>query len=362
MRFLPINTEENDVRDFLISLFVLMSFASIAGDKCQSYKSIDHTKLWPEDSIRTQCNTGSCHSFATVSLVEAMHKKVNDEYIDLSERDLFSQHFGAKDEEDAKRLIKQHLDMAKRAGRDLGDYVARLEEKNLLEKGWTAQKALEYYANGYELFQEGGYINEDFNLLKRDGICEESELPFSWFNTGEEGQRALGCLRQARFDVIKYVGECKVKGTYSLSKVKKFCNGVSMVLEDKEIYDGLITKASELCKTQRKSIKSFAKSLSLKTKSPRNNVDKTREELHRYLSCQPMGMDIKGYSNILNGVAKKGHDLHAIAVAGYDCQKDEYIIKNSWGSTGYDRVPAEKMLDNLQQYYIIHKGKYKDCK
>lgn len=345
----------------LITLFFFCFSVLANEERCKEFPSIDHKGLWPEDSIRQQCDTGSCHSFATVSLIEALHKKEKDEFIDLSERDLFSQHFGASNEKEAEDLVEEHLDVAKRAGRDLGQWIKRFERQKKLN-GWTPQQTLEHYASQYRLLQEGGYVDQDFNLLRNEGICKESELPFSWFSAGEKGQEALNCLRQARFDVIKYVGECKINGTYSTGAVEKFCKGVEKVLEEKDVYAGLITEVSKICLEERKKTKSFVKTLSLKKKQPRNTPNKTKEEFHRYLSCQPMAMDIKGYSNILNGVDKPGHGLHAVALAGYDCKSDEYIVRNSWGAGGYDRLPAEKVMANIQTYYIIHKGKYKDCK
>jgi hypothetical protein len=353
--------EKRVVRAYLFFLLILISLPLLGEeDRCKDFPSMDYTNLWPVDSIRQQCNTGACHSFATTSLVEALYKKYLGSYIDLSERDLFAQHFGASDEKEAQRLVRQHLDMAKRAGRDLGHWVDRLEKQEKLN-GWTATQTLEYYANQYELYQGGGYVDQDFNLLRQEGICYERELPFSWFSGQEQGQNALSCLRQARFDVIKFVGECKVDDTYSINKVDEFCQNVEKILEDKSIYAGLITEASKLCLKQRKEVKSFVRSLSLKKKSPKGSTDKTRNELHRYLSCQPLAMDVKGYSEILNGADRPGHGLHAVALAGYDCKTDEYIIRNSWGAAGYDRVPAQKILEALDTYYVFHKGKSRDC-
>lgn len=336
----------------------LLNFSLYASNEkhCQSHENVDHTNLWPQSSIRQQCDTGSCHSFATISLLEAKHKQLKNEYIDLSERDLFYQHFGAENEKQAKKMIDAHLDMAKRAGRDLGNWVKKLEEKKALNPGWNAVSTLKYFANNYQYHQEGGYVDQDFNLIINNGICEESELPFTWFKNQEEGERALTCLREARKQIIEEVGECKINDQYSLHKVNKLCRDVQEVLEDKGIYQGLITNASKTCLEQRKNVRRFAKSLRFKKREPRIKPEDTRNEFHEYLRCQPIAIDVKNYSNILSGVDRPGHVIHAVVIAGYDCELDQFIVRNSWGAKGYDRVPASKIIDGLQNYYFLHKG------
>ena len=349
-----------NMRLSLIILLLVSSPLFGSEDRCDTFPSRDHKKLWPDNSIRQQCNTGACHSFATVSLVEAMHKKLKGEYIDLSERDLFSQHFGASTEAEAKKLVERHINVAKRAGRDLGHWVERLKNQERLN-GWTPSKTLKHYAQNYQLFQEGGYVDEDFLILRNSGICREEELPFSWYSGGEQGQEALVCLRQARSDIIQHIGECKVNGTYSIRAANSFCRDIEKILSNKEVYAGLVNDVTAQCSKQRKEIRSFSKTLSLKKKRPHLKLERTREEINRYLSCQPLAMDVKGYSNLLNGEDKVGHSVHAVVLSGYDCKSDEYLFRNSWGGKTQDRIPATEVLKNLETYYLLHKGKHKDC-
>jgi hypothetical protein len=278
---------------FFVSILLLPIISILAADSCKNFGTIDHTDKWPASSIRNQGPIGSCHIFAATALVEAQYYLLTGSYIDLAERDLFYQHlFPSGNEKDIKNE-----------------------------------------AHSFSSLAEGGWSEKDLNRFQENGICQEDKLPYEDLLNGE-AQEIYSQLKS--FKVEKNLDE--IAEEFSLKKHGS-------------------------CLNERKNIRNKFSDYKIETLRCGRDIKCTKEAILTYLKCNPLAVGVASYGSMLQPkwlekilYTPGAAGLHALVIAGYDCTRDEFIMRNSWGASDYDRVDANKLIAGLTDFSILHNG------
>ncbi|OUR96832.1 hypothetical protein A9Q84_10875 [Halobacteriovorax marinus] len=311
-----------------MSLFIPLTTFAVKSNQCAKHSTKNFTKLWPKKSIGNQCGVNSCHSFQIVGLMEATHSLLFDRNIDLSENDLFRQHYQGPNK--GKNISTRMYDFTN----------AKLQDKETRE-----------------FFKEVGFSDDDFKIVKGQGICFENTRPYSEFAFAGNSFKALKCVRANKLKLEKLIGQCKSDGLVDNNEIKQITRLCSTV-KSSLIREGVDREFSKVptnqCLKERAQVKKFANSLKNKTEYLSNKSTATKKDLIlKYLQCQPIGVSVKGYSKILKDESHSSHDGgHALIIAGYNCQTNQFIMRNSWGG-GYENVDADLLSAGSYRLNIL---------
>lgn len=278
-----------------ITALTCLTNAQAGTNQCSNHKEIDHQDKWPAASIRNQGQIGSCHVFASTALVEAQYYLLTGKHKDLSERDLYYQHL-----------------------------FPRTDDSSL-------KNDILYFSKN----NEGGWNEKDLNLFKQNGICSEETLPYDDLLRGDA---------EDLYDILKSDYNSKNQSMPSL------INEFSL-------------KGHSSCLKERIDIKEQFKNYQIENLSCGSDIKCTKEVILKYLECNPLAVSVSGYGammpkkwfqKLLYTPGASGN--HALVIAGYDCKEDEFIMRNSWDGSDYDRIPADALINGLNSFAILHNG------
>ena len=276
-------------------LFVILLFLnSSLWSQEQQCVDLDLNDLWDKNKDRKQGDVGSCHSFGTVALLEAYYKIKTNQYIDLSERDLFEQHLSS---------ISSFLSFTTTG-------LINQEEKNIGEAGLDAL---------------------DFIRVKNNGICTEVHHPYEYHNQTSEQFKKLEEYKQMYID-----------GQYDVYEFYKSW---------KE-YSAEISIRNEACIKERIIYKDFFSDFKFIT-SPviRSPHKKIMESLRAGF---PVLVLISDYESVyFENKVELGSGFHYVVISGYDCKLDAYLIRNSRNTRYYDSVKTKDLEANMYSITLI---------
>lgn len=292
-------------------IFIIFLISTVKAADCDDWPSLDHTNLWPENSIRDQGYVGSCHSFAQASLFEAKYKQLTGKNIDISEADMFQEHY--RNNKAISSQVYDHND------------------------------------NYNEMMGEGGWEHIDFEIIRNMGVCTERAKPYNTLH----GQ--LSNWRQERDQLRNRLKQCPMPSFFDTLKEVYNVTQDSVKVVSKLNED--LKSSNELsCMEERHMTRSFARKLSPYTAYKNSYwTDKGfNNDLMNWLKCGPITIGVKGYGSILGGNVPSGHEGgHAVAIAGYDCKTKKFKIRNSWGGNSYDEIDSKLLLDNIFSIHTI---------
>ena len=274
---------------------------------CQSY---DLRHYWPDEKMRDQGYVGSCHSFASAALVEAELFRRTGKNYDLSERDLFEQHF-----------LKTTL----------SDHAKDTQAKQI----WGVDPD---YMHG----EGSSSIKDDFEIIKKNGLCFESAYPYDYSSRALPAYRLIDDLRKQR-GAVGDVASCNEGwGNWWAVNLGLVQDAAEILIKDS--YDALIQNMNppQNCLLERKALSGLINSWNFKTVDFESDTPWTEKKnliLNLLSQGKPIEASFKGYGKIKKQQAPAPDDgHHAVLIVGFDCSTHEFIIRNSWGETGYDRV------------------------
>ncbi|GAA5494573.1 hypothetical protein Rhal01_00735 [Rubritalea halochordaticola] len=262
-----------------------------------------------------QQNVGSCHTFATLALLEAEYYLVNGRTIDLSERDLFTRHL-MRGYRSSEEMIRGQLTAA-------------------------AHKKLSPF------YKEAASPVSDFDLVKAYGVALEKEVPYeSSFSPGMS--MLMDKLRNLRTQVNKSASQMKTSGRFSRAAVQ---NLVSQHMDDR-----LTSKLSiKPNLSSRNSIRHFAQQYSFKKVKP-SSASNARQTIMQQLKTRPVAVDVKDYSTLHRSPgASIQYRYHCVVISGYDSKKDQFIIRNSNSHASSESVSAEGLCKLAYNIYYLGK-------
>lgn len=267
-----------------------------------------------------QGEVGSCHTFATIGLVEAEYWKSTGKHINLSERDLFIRHY-TREHQYTNGYPHTHLFINKQL-RDA-----------------TEQKLPDHYL-------EAGHITNDFALLKKHGVASEKELPYEptfsqGISIGVTKLRHQRNLLNVEAELQKKSNQWTPSSQHKLivkhrAKLKKVFKTLSI---PKDTPTRQLTKA-------------YLRQFSLKKLTP-STTKQAKQQIIEQLANRPVAVDITNLSE-LAGNASTLHSKHSLIISRYHPKTDQFSIRSSTFK-GNRKVSANTLARGCYQIYYLVK-------
>jgi Papain family cysteine protease len=249
----------------------------------------DHSALW--SGVRNQKSIGSCHAFASTAMVEALYSEVHGQNIDLSEADVFAKYvFGetlSLAEESVKRRIRSAISF------------------NLSEID----------------SDQGGYIDDDINLMKKSGIKSELDSPYDRLLKLFKDMRSTADSRSAEKNPAL--------------AVEKF---VSIHQQE------LSTFYQSGAETE--SVKDLLSRFKIYRIPLDHDQEGNKALILSYLSCRPVGISISP-----RALGSNEDGSHAVVLRGFT--EDKFLIRNSWSGKGASSGKMSKILPGISRAWVL---------
>lgn len=291
---------------FRKTLFILTFFQSFALA----------SPYWKHQEL--QGNVGSCHTFATVALIEAEYWKTTGKYINLSERDLFVRHFIGT-AKNSSELLSFHL-----------------------------HKALQQKLP--DTFQEMGHMEDDFKLASRYGITSEKELSYKpMFKNGVS--LSVERLRHERntlstsAEALRAIDALTQDETNALLK-KHFNN-----LNDSSIRQMFTPPKATSTSAH---FKQWLAQYSLNKLTPKT-TQLAKSKIIQMVTTQPVAVDITNFKELIAGkYASVLHKKHSVVVFAYNAKNDTFSVRSSTHKRPI-QVSADALSRGTYRLYYLSK-------
>lgn len=265
-----------------------------------------------------QGHVGSCHSFATLALVEAEYKCATGKHIDLSERELFVRHY-LNDYGSFEKLINSQFERA------------------------TRRTVTPHY-------KEAGHITDNFKLLQTHGVSTEKELPYSsLFKMGVP--EAMRTLRHCRHAVTREMFLSRKAGTWNDSKksstLKKHKQQSSV-----SALSPIFTLPQNT--TSQEMMKQFCNELKLIKISP-STTPKAKQIITSQLAHHPVAVNVSNYIELTGSTAHSLYERHSLVVSCYHPERDTFTIRSSTRGNGKEVDANALARGTYQIYYLVKK-------
>lgn len=262
-----------------------------------------------------QGEVGSCHSFATIALIEAEYWKSTGKHINLSERDLFIRHY-TQGYANANDCIQQQLIKA------------------------SSEKLPDHY-------KEDGHVADDFALLQKHGVASERELRYSpLFSQGVD--IGIRLLRHQRNELSIEADLLKKSNQWSPALQAKKIRQRSSKL--KAVAKTLTLPAHTKTRSQ---TKAFINQYSLKKTTPATTA-LAKQQLIHLLATRPVIVDITNL-NELSGNPSTRHSRHSLVVSQYHADSDQFSVRSATFK-GSKAVDASALARGTYQLYFLEKS------
>jgi hypothetical protein len=338
---------------FVTFIFIFTFTNSLASTSC---KSSNHWGRFYNGDTRDQGDLGSCHTFASATMLEAKFREIGYATQNFSEKDLFILHYI----ENAKKFVQSCDVKGAQDYKWLKEKLKSIEGENLWfnEKERKNTKACSAIMDNFE----GGNIFKNLELIQKYGVCSD--------------------LKNYKYDIEKIKPLCNRIGS---SAFQAFCSSTNIGSEDPvdhltkrmNMITSKITETAYLenrkknCRNSIERSKKVAQSIDvefmgvdLKNRLNKKSRSEIKSHITGFLECGPVYASVGNYHKLLSGDsipddAAKHATGHAVIIAGYDCDKDEFIIRNSWGSKddfgNYipERVSAEDFIKSTSGYRTL---------
>lgn len=264
-----------------------------------------------------QGNVGSCHSFATIALVEAEYWKATGKYINLSERELFARHY-LRDYGNFEKMIASQFERA------------------------TRRTVTPYY-------KESGHIVDNFALLQEHGVSTEKELPYSpilKLGVSETMQN----LRHARHAVTREMFLSRKAGTWNSSKKSATLSkhkARSSTTSLSPIFSYPYNSPSQ------REIKNFCAQYTLKKITPKT-TPVAKEIIIQQLATHPVAVDVSNYKELTRAKAHALYERHSFVISHYHPKRDTFTIRSSTTGNG-KQVSANALARGTYHIYYLKK-------
>lgn len=266
-----------------------------------------------------QGNVGSCHTFATISLIEAEYWRATGNYINLSERDLFIRHFMGS-QKNPPELLSAHLNKALQ-GKVSDNYL------------------------------EAGHISDDFKLATTFGISSEKELPYRpMLKTSvslcvERLRHERNNLSSSSEALRSINALTKAEGSELITKHFTKLNNASM--------RAMFTppKATRTSKT----IQTWLSNYSLKTLTPKTTKS-AKSTIISKVASQPIAVDITNFNELTAGkVTNALHNKHSLVVFAYNAKNDTFSVRSSTHNKPIQVSANALSRGAYRLYYLVRK-------
>lgn len=268
--------------------FFLLTGTALARD--------DHTSAWT--GVRKQKGIGACHAFATTALVEALYSEIHGRNIDLSEADVFARSFFGKDQKAAINGLSSRLSSS------IGLGAEYLDEN------------------------QGGYVDDDFELIKKSGIQLEEESPYKSLLRFLDSIRDSVVDRRKELDRTSYLRDNRpfILETVSShrSQLESFYQSTPTSEAVADLLSGYRVHRIDL---------------------PGGSEEKIRI-LKSHLSCRPLAISV--HSRALRSTAT---GMHAVVLRGYAEKK--FLIRNSWSGEGESSANMQKLAPYIERAFVL---------
>ncbi|WP_435689697.1 C1 family peptidase [Rubritalea sp.] len=266
-----------------------------------------------------QGNVGSCHTFATLALVEAEYRKVTGKFINLSERELFARHY-LKDYGSFDKMITSQFELA------------------------TRQTVAPYY-------KESGHITDDFKLLQQHGVRTEKELPYSpFFKMGVP--EAMNSLRHARHSVTHEMFSSRKSGTWNEQTKSTALNSHKQRRSTTSLSPFFTFPANT---PTQQTTKQFCSNYTLNKHTPKTTAQ-AKQQIITLLISGPVAVDVSNYKELTQTKTHALYERHSFVVSHYHPQHDTFTIRSSTTGNG-KQVDANALARGTYQIYHLERKK-----
>ncbi|MFC5050102.1 hypothetical protein ACFPK9_05720 [Rubritalea spongiae] len=264
-----------------------------------------------------QDNVGSCHSFATLALIEAEFWKATGKHIDLSERELFVRHY-LKDYGSFDKMIASQLERATR-------------------------RTVEVY------YKESGHIKDDFKLLQQHGVSLEKDLPYSSFFKLDLPM-AMRNLRHARHAVTREMFLSRKAETWNTTKKEQVLTNHTNLRSTTNLRS-IFTLPKPT--TTHEHVKQFCSNYSLRKLTPKT-TPLAKKIIIQQLHISPVAVDVSNYQELTRSNTHVLYERHSFVVSQYHPKNDSFTIRSSTTGDG-KQVNANALARGCYQIYFLEK-------
>ncbi|MEO1857313.1 MAG: C1 family peptidase [Rubritalea sp.] len=269
-----------------------------------------------------QGDVGSCHTFATIALVEAEYWRASGQFINLSERDLFLRHY-TNGHSSCSEMI-------------------------------THQLVAATYKMLPQRYGEAGHINLDFSLAQKNGIASERELPYDpLFSNG-----VAMAMKRLRFERDQLAKEAS-----QLKNTKQWSSSVAQTKIQQSFYQlKSVQKTLSLPEYTRTRdwTQKWLENYKLRHLKPKT-TSQVKSSIIAQLSASPVAVDVSNFEELISHShhTSCNYSRHSLVVSHYNPGTDQFSIRSS---THKDSiwVSANALSRGTYQLYYVERNNSSD--
>ena len=319
-------------------------------------KSSDHWGKFYNGKTKNQGSLGSCHTFASNNMLEIKFRDFNYISQNFSEKDLFILNYI----EESKKFLASCNGKATDDFENLKNKLKKIDSDNLWysENKRKSKSACSAIMSDFQ----GGNIFRNLEIMQKHGVCSD------WKDNQYDVEKIKPICNKIGSKVYQaYCRSTDIVANKSIQLLSKEMNKVSKSITQSEYLNFRSKKCAESIKRTKEIANKIDIQLFVISEKNRSDVvkrEQIKKQLTDYLECGPINASVANYHLLLSGKdlpndAAKHSSGHAVVITGYDCSKNEFLIRNSWGSKDEngnyipERVSANDFIESSDLYTVL---------